>query len=81
MKIRNNTLTDLLGWVGWLAFCILSLLTRSGMGAAYLILLPLTGFIIRRLHRDSPRRLLSGNRRDERLHVTIATSSLKATKW
>ncbi|MCJ1279353.1 hypothetical protein MMC21_007177 [Puttea exsequens] len=69
-----------IGWVFWTGATMACFMSRLYIAGMYLLLMPLTGFLISFTHGGKPRRLL-----DERpspfIRLVVATSSLNGTNW
>jgi hypothetical protein len=68
------------GWLCWASLVVFTLLSHLYVAAAYLLLMPPTGLLVRLTHGGKPRRLL-----DERIspftRLVVAADSVNGSEW
>jgi len=68
------------GWACWIGATIVSFMARLYVAGAYLLLMPLTGLLVRITHGSAPRHLLD-ERSSDFQRMVVATSSMNGSDW
>jgi hypothetical protein len=77
--LRYNMML-VIGWIFWKCLVVVCFIAGLYIAASYLILMPVTGILIRQLHGGKPRKLL--RRKVESYdRLIVATSSLNGSSW
>ena len=72
--------TSGLGWMFWIGTTIVCFMSQLYIAGVYLLLTPLTGFVVNFTHGGKPRRLLD-DRPSPFKRLVVATDNLNGTNW
>jgi hypothetical protein len=68
------------GWACWMGATIVSFMAGLYVAGVYLLLMPLTGLLVRVTHGGTPRHLLD-ERLSDFMRMVVATSSMNGSDW
>jgi hypothetical protein len=70
----------IVGWIAWSIVTVMSILLSLYVATAYMLLMPLTGWMITITHGGNPRSLLDGQP-SHNTRLILSTDSFNANKW